>query len=187
MTNYRILGVLLMAALFVASCKKEKDDEESNENEIITTVKLVFTERGSGAGSTFVWQDVDGDGGNDPVVQTISLLPASVYDVSLSLLNETRNPVEDITGEVQAESDAHRFYYEASGGTGLTVSELDKDEQGITLGLNSVWTTTDPGSGTVRLVLRHYPAGGKAESDPVNSGKSSTDMDISFDVQVAVP
>lgn len=187
MTRYRILGMLLMAVLFIASCKKEKDDEESNENEIITTARLVFTDRSSGATHNFLWQDLDGDGGNDPVVQDITLRPAAVYDVSLTLLNETRNPPEDITEEVQAESDVHRFYYEIAGEPGLTIDDLDQDSEGITLGLNSVWTTAGPGSAMVRLVLRHYPAGGKDETDPVTSSKSSTDMDISFTVQVAAP
>jgi len=185
MTKYSILSALLVTTLIAASCKKEKDNEESNENEIITTVKLTFTDRTSGASSTFVWKDLDGDGGNDPVIQDITLQSASVYDVSLTLLNETQNPAEDVTEEVEEESAAHRFYYEASGGLGLTVTDLDKDSEGITLGLNSVWTTSGPGSGTIRLVLRHYPAGGKDETDPVNSSKSSTDMDVSFAVQVA--
>lgn len=176
--------MLLMAALFIASCKKEKDDQESNENEIITTVQLVFKDRATAETRTFAWQDLDGDGGNDPVIQHIVLDPHADYDVSVVLLDETRNPSEDITEEVRSESDAHRFYYEVSGLSGLTIGGLDKDGDGVTLGLTGVWMTTGPDSGTVRLVLRHYPAGGKAESDPVNSGKSSTDIDISFAVQV---
>ena len=170
------------AAILVAGCKKETQPAEENDNELITTVQLDFTERGSGAQTSFQWEDADGPGGEVPVMDTIRLDENSIYDVKVTFWNKSVTPAEDITTEVKGESESHRIYYDVSAGTGITIDGYDNDTGGMPLGVNSVWTTTANGSGNVVIVLRHYPDGGKAADDPVNSPKSTTDAGAIFEV-----
>lgn len=165
--------------LFVTSCNKDDDPTiEGNENEVITKVELRFKEQGTTTELVYSWNDPDGDGGNPPVIDQIVLQPGKTYDVSLSFLDEVNG--EDITEEISEEADEHRIYYVASSTSNIQIANLDKDENSITLGLKSVWTTTTATTGTVRIVLRHYPEAGKLETDLINDPKSSTDADILF-------
>jgi len=173
---------LLAAGCALSSCKKESQPAEENDNELITTIQLDVTKRGSGNQFTFIWEDPDGPGGDLPVSDTIRLDEQSVYDVRMSFWNKAVTPAENITSEITAESDAHRIYYDPSASTGITIDGLDNDVNGVTLGLNSVWTTTASPAGNVTIVLRHYPEGGKEPQDEVNSTKSVTDAGAIFNV-----
>lgn len=179
------LGVLLTGSIFTA-CKKDDPEPEENDNEVITTVKLTFTPQGGGAALTYQYRDADGPGGAEPTVEEIVLAPSKTYDVTVQLLNETETPAEDITLEVKEENAAHRFYYEPSSGSNITVSDLNNDDNGVPLGITSKWTTGAVANGTVKVTLRHYPGNppGKAAADPVNSTKSSTDAEVTFNTKI---
>lgn len=178
------IGILLLGSLLTA-CEKDKD-EEPNEEELITTMKLTFVPVGGGATVTYQYKDADGPGGAAPTQDEIVLVPSKTYNVTLQLLNETETPAEDITLEVQAEGDAHRFYYEPSGGSNITVSGLNNDPNGVPLGVTSTWTTGANATGSIVITLRHYGGNppGKAAADPVNSPKSSTDIDVTFNTRI---
>lgn len=173
----------IVGALFFSSCEKETQPVEENDNELITTIQLDFTKRNSGDKSTFIWEDADGAGGDVPYADTIKLDDNSVYDVKVSFWNKAKTPAEDITQEITAESENHRIYMEPTAGSRIVVSDFDIDTNGMPLGTNNVWTTGDAAEGNVVIVLRHYPEGGKAADDPVNSTKSSTDAGAVFIVK----
>lgn len=184
--KFGTIAFLVATVVFATtSCKKEKANQEDNDNEVITTVELNFTEQGTSNTTTFKWQDLDGDGGNAPVVDNIELAPNKTYAVTLRLLDETKSPVDNVTEEVEAESQDHRFYFTPSANSNITVSSLNNDTNGIPLGTTSTWTTTTDAEGTIGIILRHYPDGGKATEDPVNSTKSSTDVDVRFMTVIA--
>ena len=184
---FSLPGILLLALLVVSSCKKEKAQEEQNDNELITTVELRITESGTDNSTIFKWEDTDGPGGEDPVIQTVNLLPNKLYNVQVAFIDASQNPPASITSEIVEENEVHRLYYEADQSTGITVSGLDLDNNNLPLGLNCTWKTTGSGSGNMLITLRHYPSGGKETSDPVNSSKSNTDAEVEFPVIVAVP
>ena len=183
----KILSLSAFAALIITSCKKEKTEEEENDNELITTVQVILTEEGTSNAETYLWTDIDGAGGEEPLFDDIVLKPNTAYQAQIRFLDESKNPVEDITGEIEEESDVHRLYFTLSTGTGITVSDADNDINDLPLGLNSTWTTTTTGAGTIKITLRHYPNGGKEASDPVSSGKSGTDAEVEFSVIVDQP
>ncbi len=188
MNSYlKILSLSAFAALIITSCKKEKTEEEENDNELITTVRVVLTEEGTSNTETYLWTDIDGAGGEDPLFDDIVLKPNTAYQAQVSFLDESKNPIEDITEEIEEESDVHRLYFTPTAGTGITVSNIDNDTNDLPLGLNSTWTTTTAGAGTIKITLRHYPNGGKEASDPVSSSKSNTDAEVEFPVIVDVP
>lgn len=164
----------------VTSCEKDKDDP--NEEELITTVKLTFTEVGGGAAVTsFTFKDLDGDGGAAPTMfQDIVLAPGKTYNMAITLTNESVSPAEDITAEVSAEGGDHQFYFAATGAN-VTFSNLNNDGGGLPLGLTSTWTTGAVSNGTVRITLKHKP-GIKAAGDPVTKG--DTDVDLNWITRV---
>jgi hypothetical protein len=184
MKTKHLIPIFLILAIF-SSCKKESKPE-TNDEEVITTMKLTFVPVGGGTTLTYQYDDADGPGGNAPVQDVIALSPSKSYQVSIQLLNKTVNPASDITTEVQAESDAHRFYYEPSAGSNITVSQLDNDANGVPLGVSGTWTTGAASTGTLKVTLRHYPGTppGKETTDPVNSTKSATDVEVVFNTSI---
>ncbi|MGI8598272.1 MAG: hypothetical protein ACR2KB_03360 [Chitinophagaceae bacterium] len=176
--------LILGSIVLLSSCKKDRDEE--NEEEVITTMQLTFVPVSGGATLTFQFDDPDGPGGNNPTIDQIALAANTTYNVSLQLLNKTVSPVENITTEVAAEAASHRFYYQPSAGSNITVSNFNTDAAGIPLGLTSAWTTGNAANGTIKITLRHYPGNppNKATDDPVNSTKSSTDIEVNFSTRV---
>ena len=165
--------------LALTSCKKDK--VPVNEEELITTVKLNFTEVGTSTVTTATFRDIDGEGGNPPsLFETVNLLAGRSYQVRIELLNESVSPAENITDEVVAEANDHQFYFQPSG-VAVAVTNLDTDGNGFPLGVNSVWKAAAAGTGTLRLTLKHKP-GIKANNDPVTVG--DTDIELYWYVQV---
>ncbi|HMU47607.1 MAG TPA: hypothetical protein PKC72_14640 [Chitinophagaceae bacterium] len=178
-----VLGILAVSSLLTA-CKK--DSEEENDNEVITTMKLTFVPVGGGSTLTYQFRDADGPGGAAPTQDEIVLAPSTSYNVTVQLLNETVTPPEDATLEVQSEAEAHRFYYQPSGGSNITVSGLNNDPNGVPLGITSTWTTGAAANSSIIITLRHYGGNppGKAAADPVDSPKSSTDIEVTFNTKI---
>jgi hypothetical protein len=175
---------ILMAGMFITSC--DKDTEEDNQEEVITTMKLTFVPVGGGTTVSYQYDDPDGPGGTAPTQQEIVLVPSKTYNVKVELFNKTVTPAEDITMEIKEEADAHRFYYETNPGSSITISGLDNDPNGVPLGINSTWTTAAAANGSVKITLRHYPAvpPNKAVADLVTSTKSGTDVEVIFVTKV---
>ncbi|MBA2745487.1 MAG: hypothetical protein H0U44_04600 [Flavisolibacter sp.] len=184
MKQNRFLLALLSMTFIFSAC--EKDDGEGNDEEVITTLSVKLTPVGGGATSTFSFDDPDGPGGIAPTVDAIQLAANTVYNVSLELFNKTLNPPANLTTEISGEAEAHRFYFEPSASGNIQVTGLDLDGANIPLGLNSVWSTGNAANGTMKIVLRHYSGNppNKAVSDPVNSNKSSTDIEVTFNTVV---
>lgn len=180
MKTLSIFFTATFAILFFSACNKEAGYD--HDEEVITTLTVNFTPQGGGPMLSFSFDDPDGPGGIDPTIQNIQLSPNTVYDVELQLFNKTLNPAEELTSEIEAEGEAHRFYYQPSAGSNISISGLDNDVDGIPLGLKSVWSTGAAANGSVLITLRHYGGNppNKATDDPVFSNKSSTDAEVSF-------
>jgi hypothetical protein len=171
--------LLFFFSVVLFSCKKESVDP--NEGELITTVKLEFTDLGTGAKKSFEFKDLDGEGGAAPSkFDEIVLSPGKTYNCEVYLLNESVSPADNITSEVEAEGIDHQIYYTSTVG-GLSITDLDKDEKGLVLGLESKWTTGAASTGNVNVTLKHKP-GTKAANDPI--AKGDTDVSIDFKVKV---
>lgn len=181
----RISMAIALTGLLFSACKKDKDKEE-NEEEVITTMVLKLTPTSGGAILEYKYDDADGPGGSSPTKDVVTLATNETYDVEVLLLNKTVNPVDTVTEEVEEEAEAHRFYFEPTAGSNITVSGLDTDANNVPVGLNSAWTTTAAATGKIKITLRHYPGNppGKAVADLVTSTKSSTDMEVEFDTKV---
>lgn len=175
----RLLFLALSAALF--SCRK--DAAPVNEEELITTVTLTFTEVGGTGTATATFKDLDGDGGNPPsVFQTIALKPNKVYNFSATFTDETKTPAADITAEIVREGNDHQLYYVSSSTTTLNVTNLNVDNAGITLGTSGRFVTGATSTGNVTVTLKHKP-GIKAPADPISKGDTDIEIVWPFNIQ----
>lgn len=175
-----LLGIALLSVA-ATGCKKDKN--ELNEEELITTVQLKFTESGTTNTTTFTFRDADGDGGNAPTsFDNIVLAPNKVYNLAIELKDESKSPAVDITEEVEEEGDEHQFYFVPSA-VNVTVSNLNADANGLPLGTTSRWTTGAASTGVVKVVLKHKPGGIKAAGDLITKGETDIELDFNTRVQ----
>lgn len=185
------LSFLCLTMLFNA-CKKE-DPLPVNENELITTMVYSLITADSTDGkptdiANFVFRDLDGDGPNAPVLIKDTLLANKTYYGVISLLNESVSPAENITNEVKEEGVDHQFFFQKTGANTLSVAynPLGNDENGKPIGIITTLLSGTPGSGNLKITLRHQPnksADGVESGDITNAG-GETDVEISFPIEI---
>ncbi len=180
----QLLFVLILSVVLFPACDPE-EPALINGEEIITTLTYTLTPSGGGDVVTLTFQDLDGDGGNDPTVTSGILMENTTYTGTLVLLNETETPAEDITVEVQEEAEEHQFFFATNlDGTSIDYDDLDANNQPI--GINTTLTTTTTENGTITISLRHQPnksATGVVGGDITNAG-GETDIEVIFNVDV---
>ncbi len=182
-----IFSMSIGAALFFNSC--DSDDNTPpvvNEEELITTVVLTFTPQSGGNILEFRFTDIDGTGGNAPVISADILPDSTAFDMSIQFLNESVSPAEDITAEVLAEAEDHQVFYVIESGLQMDFSYEDMDADGNPIGLLNTFYTGAPGTGELQVILRHEPnkdAQGVSVGDIANAG-GETDVEVSFDVVI---
>lgn len=191
-TNTKYLLGLLFIVMTLSSCD-DNTPTIPNEEELITTVILELTD-GNGNDIDFISRDLDGEGGNAPVLTTEALAANTVYTGHLELLNELHEEEEEeaeeehghahgenISDEVREEAEEHQVFYLLSGGADATIAydEDDIDANGNPVGLEVAITTGDASSGSLRIVLRHLPK--KPNDGTLDDAGGSSDVDVSFD------
>lgn len=196
----RVFGLLFLVAL--VGCDDVENPTGLNPEEVITTVNLTFTPDDGGAASTFTWDDPENDG--SPVIDDIVLTPG-MYTMDVAFLNSLENPPEDITAEVNDESDEHQVFVLGSVVAAADAdiappealfahSYADMDSNGLPVGLTNTISIQDLGTGDLRIVLRHLPeqagvvqkvAGLAAiAASGVEQLPGESDVDVTFTVTV---
>jgi hypothetical protein len=177
----KIFVFALLLGVSLSACKKD-EPAPVQDNEFISTMRLTFTE---GANKlVYNIKDLDGDGGKAPVADVIKLAPNKTYSLTTEFLDETKNPIENLTTEIEKESAEHLVVFESSSTNLLSISRLDKDSRNFEIGLKASAKTTTAANGTLKVTLRHQPeVGGK----PVKNGTATpgtTDFEGNFVVEV---
>lgn len=176
--NYRYIALSLLFSPLFLSCTKN-DPIIPNEGELITTIKLQFTDSSSSSQYIISFTDSDGDGGADPVIEADTLPANRQLYLSISLLNEIENPVLNLTEEILSEGTAHQFFFHTDL-TGFSIQYADTDSLGNPIGLENEALTGNSGQGTLRMTLRHQPdkfATGVNTGDDTNAG-GETDVEL---------
>lgn len=166
------------------SCKKE-DHEPHDDNELITTVDLIFTDVNNKV-TTFSFQDKDGDGKTPPEkFDKIVLDKNMAYSMEVRIYDETKNPKLDLTKEIENESEVHLFVFKIDPAAIFSLKAIDKDKNGLPIGLLSSGITQNAvGAGKFNLILKHQPpVNGKAVKTGNEAGGSS-DIDLIFDLSI---
>lgn len=163
------------------------DDEDPlpvNEEELITDVVLTFT-NDANANDTVVLTNNAPDGQDGTFTNTVqgSFTSGATYSLSLSLLNSSETPAEDVlSGDIIPEADEHFFVY-AVNSINLTMTRNTNDEDGAggsKLGVNTTWVAGAASTGSLRINLIHQPT---TTDDSDNFGSStggSDDLNITF-------
>jgi hypothetical protein len=184
MKNNKQILLLCAALLTLHACKKDADlpklPEPINEPEVITSLKLTFTDSANASNViTANFIDNDGDGGNQPsTFDTIKLKSNTTYFASLSIFNSIVN--EEITSEIVEEANDHLFIYKPTAiDLAINVTDSDSNNPPLPIGLKSKWRTGISGNGTVQIILKHQPGikdGTEAPGD--------TDVDLNFQTKI---
>lgn len=178
-------ALLTMITLSFTACKDEDKKPEkpatpSNPTEIITTVKLMLEEEGSGNQVSATWKDADGDGPGQPVITPLALVAGKTYQGRVLLLDESKSPVDTISNEVEEEHNVHQFFYTLSGDvpSRITITKQDKDDNNLPVGLMTKVAVSagSAAQGSLKVVLKHYDGVNKSADESIGD----TDVDATF-------
>jgi hypothetical protein len=190
---------LLFASLFITNCNSEEDTPPTeNEEEVITEVKLIFTNNANSSDKVQVSAiDADGPGvGELTVAGPITLNTNKNYTLTYEILNGT----ESIKTEIEGEKEDHQFFYSFSTdafsnpmGNGNidnsadAINYVDKDANNRNVGLQTTWTTggSTLSSGSFKIQLQHQPDGIKTNSSGSDDGE--TDFELNFVLNIINP
>lgn len=186
MKTFKLTNKLFLSLFAVAliSCSDDDTPAPVNEEEVITTVRTTLV--GGGQTITLLSKDLDGDGPNAPVV-TVSgnLIAGTTYTGSVAFLNETVNPADDITTEVEEEGVDHQIFYQAPASIG-TFTYTDTDANGKPIGIDFTLVTSSATTGSLTVTLRHLPnksAAGVSAGNIANAG-GATDAEVVYPLVV---
>ncbi|WP_109436349.1 type 1 periplasmic binding fold superfamily protein [Aquimarina sp. AU119] len=194
----KFLTVFSVAGLILTSCSSDDDAPAPvSEEEVITTMEVTLTD----GTDTVTLRFFDADGADGPTAPTGTasgpLKASTTYTGSISILNETEDPAENVNEEIEEEADEHQFFY-VTDDLGISTAYTDKESDyenasgvqftsenpvGLTFSLTTTATT---GDGMLRFVLRHEPtkdAAGVSGGDITNAG-GDPDIDWTFDISV---
>src|SRR5689334_4791320 len=107
--------IIAILILQISACKEEPPIPPVNENELITTVVMEFEDSISSGKSFSIFRDIDGIGGNAPSrFDSIKLGANRTYNCRIYLLDESKNPVDSVSNEVQEEANDHLIVFTPS-------------------------------------------------------------------------
>lgn len=178
---------ITILTLSISGCKKDDDHDHDNEQELITTVKATFTPvLGGGSPVEFTFSDIDGDGGNAPVITNGTLAANTSYSLALEFLNESETPAENKNSEIISEGKEHQVFFQTASGLNLSFSYSDQDADGKPIGLSALANTTAASSGNLKITLRHEPnkGGANVASGDITNAGGETDVEVNFNVTV---
>jgi hypothetical protein len=183
-----ILLFALGIGITLSSCNKDDDDvanpENPNDNELITTVQIVLTDTANSSDQIKVsFSQMPAQRiAVTPYVETMQLKANSVYYAEVLLLDETKNPVDTISNEVREEGNEHQLFYKVEYAD-LTIDYNDADDNGVPIGLNTLFKTGETSTGVLRITLKHQ-GDEKPKSGSGNELLGSTDVDVAFNVEI---
>ena len=185
MKTLKFLTTAILTSLLIASCSDDDDNgtpEEIIEEELITTMTVTLTPEGGGTTVTLKTLDIDGDGPGQPVITVSDKLVANTsYEGSIELLNETEDPAEDITEEVDDLAEEHQFFYTIGNGLDANTEYEDFDKNDYPVGLEFNLETGDASTGTLTFTLRHEP---KKPNTGLEDAGGTTDISATFNVEI---
>jgi hypothetical protein len=171
------------ALLTFSSCDDHDHEPHDHEGELITTMTLTMTPQGGGTPVTATFRDLDGEGGNPPVMtpEVVTLRPNTTYNTTITLKDESHHD-EDLTAEIREKGAEHEFFFVPSPAGLATVTKTDRDSNNRPIGLTSTIATGAAQTGTLRVVLKHQAGGLKTDNSNINTGE--TDIDVTYNINI---
>jgi hypothetical protein len=172
---------LILGLAFLQSCKKDPKPNVPpiNEGELITTLILNAKDSATGQVESFKFRDQDGEGGNAPTqFDSIILKSGHSYAFEVLMLDESKAETDTISIEVLKEGEDHLLVYTITN-LNLNIMPSDSDNNGLAIGLKSIWKAIASGNGKVKTTLKHQP--GIKNGDPA---LGETDIEIEFNCRI---
>lgn len=181
MQRFQKLTVTLGLVGLLAACSEHSHGPDDHDHDIVSRVEFDLVVPGTTDTLTYVWEDADGAGGNNPNrIDTIFLDSAATYLGALRLLNTTVTPTEDLTADVRSDMDEHQFFFTASDSL-VRVSIQDLDERGLPVGLVTSIVPARRGTGSLMIELSHFD---DASQKTGTNRSDETDVSITFPIVV---
>ena len=180
--NYFVLLFSSLLLIGFSSCDNEPDDDDINQQEVITTMTLTLT---PADGVPVVLSFLDEDGDQEGIITGGTLESNTTYTGTIQLLNETTTPPEDVTEEVRIKDDEHQLFFQSTI-DGLSVDYNDADDNGNPLGISTTITTGAAGSGTLIVTLLHEPLKELASvmNGDISEAGGETDIEVPFEIEI---
>lgn len=179
------LFTLLFAIIFgFISCEKP-DPVDPEDEELIVKLVYTLTADGGVTNQVFSFEDLDGEGGDEPIITSANLSANTIYTGSIELFTLEDGNLVSINPEIQEEDEDHQFFF-STDLTGVIISYSDMDADMNPIGLTSLFATAVAGTSKLEIVLKHKPeksAAGVSGGDITNAG-GSTDIEVEFDLVV---
>jgi len=187
--------VLMAMGVILTGCSEDDEaPEPENEEEVITDVKLIFTNDADAADLvTARAQDPDGVGVQElELLDEITLGIDKSYTLTIEIENNLDSPGEDVAEEIEEEDKEHQFFFSFSAdaftnpaGNGNIDNSSDPmkyndmDGNGNPLGLSTSWTTgsNNLADGTFTIRLQHQP---DVKSATSGASDGDTDFELKF-------
>jgi hypothetical protein len=196
--NYCFYILLAIGLLFTGCSEDDEAPEPENEEEVITDVKLIFTNDADATDVVTVSaKDPDGEGVLElAFLGEITLDVSKSYTLTLEIENNLDSPGEDIAGEIEEEDDEHQFFFSFSNdafsnpaGNGNIdnaadpLNYNDMDGNSNPLGLSTAWTAGSSAlsGGTFIIRLQHQPDVKTATSGATDG---DTDFELGFELNI---
>ncbi len=176
MQHTKIIIPISLALLTMAGCKKDSSTEQEN----ITRVEVHLTGSG-GFDQEFEWSDPDGGSTSNATAETI-VIPATAgatIHCHVHVYDDTKTPAQDLTEDIEAESNDHLFVYDITGAN-IGVAYDDTDANGQNFGIETLWTKGAASTGTLRIRLYHQPT----DKSNLSTPGGEVDFDINMPVTV---
>lgn len=178
--NYFV--IFLFTILLFTSCEEDGAvPEEEEEMEVITDVKLIFTNQYDPTDTvTARAQDPDGAGVQElKVLNGIVLKPNKQWILTFEIMNNLESPGEDIGKEILEEGASHQIFFDYPPEAFCEFGYLDEDVNGNPIGLKTAWQNC--GDKVIEkdftISLKHQP-GVKTSTSTVSDG--DTDFQLTF-------
>jgi len=189
--TFFIIIFAVLSAILIGSCKTDDDldcpdgyiqvdGECVPVQHVMTTVILKLTNDSTGNETEFEFSDIDGIGGNDPVVDTVFLDTSASYNNAIEVWDESSDPVENLTSHIDEYADIHQFFFNIDNTLNLTVNYNDEDANGWPVGLATIYITGGESTGNLNIVLKHQVNGKDG-----NQSTGNTDIDVTFPVVIS--
>ncbi|MFY0593942.1 hypothetical protein [Roseivirga sp.] len=159
MKNSQLLNVLLTSLIIVAIFSCSNDDAlPVNEEEFITTVTVKFTNTEDANDVVIAsFKDIDGPGGDVAVITNPILSQNTVYNTSITFLNENKSPAENITQKVAQQDENHIVFYISAEELDFVVVYDDQDANGQVVGLKGTAYAGANSTGELTVTLVEGP------------------------------
>ena len=172
-----VCSMLIMSVILTACKKTPIDNPQPVQQELITTIRLNVT-NSSGFNKSFNYKVLNGFNSSEPgikLVEDVELLPATEYNVEVTVLNEADTPAQNITDEIISENTEHLFLHQSLPETGagsIAFSDGNKDDNGAPFNRTVKFTTGAAGDGTLIVTLKHQPTNKNANTPDEAGGET---------------